>query len=173
MKPISSVVRLAIIVCSLAISGRLAADTISFPKENPAFTVASKKASIEANGNLDIDGVRIFELKREHGMDEEKIRQTIELWVSATMSARLRPAERPTIKPTKMKVAGGLTGYVTEGAVKSQPSFDHPSGGGAPYTFSAAVFQTSDGRYFYADSYEALGGGDLLSALDSLKPITK
>ena len=172
MKPISFALTVVIIACSFVATRGLEAETISYRKDNPAFTLEVPKgehASFDDNGNLSIGGVRLFEVKKQ-GADEKAMQKTMHLFVMALMNSRLRPAEDPKVAPKKMEIAPGLSGYVAEGWVKSQPSFD--SAGGA-YSFSAAMFQVKDGRFFFADSYEVLGGPDVMTILSSIKLINK
>jgi hypothetical protein len=163
----------ALIACSFVGTRGLEAETISYPKDNPAFTLEVPKgehASFNDAGHLSIGaGFRLFELKKQ-GADEKEIQKTMHLFVLALMNSRLRPAEDPKVEPKKVEIAPGLSGYVAEGWVKSQPSFD--SSGGA-YFFSAAMSQVKDGRFFFADSYEVLGGPDLMTVLSSIKLINK
>ena len=172
MRPTLSAPLFAIVLAA-SITGSLRAETLSFPKDNPAFTVEvppGEHGSVSDERGVTIGGVRIFEVNVKPDANEQTIKKTMLMWVNATMSSRLRPAETPKVEPTKEQLAPGVPGYLAYGSVKGQPSFD--SSGGS-YWFTAVMFQAKDGRFFYADGYDALGGPDLLEVTKSLKPITK
>jgi hypothetical protein len=172
MKPASFAVGLALGACSLALSGRLAAETVSFPKDNPVFTIevpADHKASFNEHGVLMIgaDEFRLTDLKQASVASEEEAKKWIRMFVTAFADGRLAAAATPKVEVKKEEIAPGLSGYVSRGMFATQSS-------GGFYSFTAGVFQTPGGRSFYVDSFSASSGGsDLWPLTASIKLIKK